>query len=108
MEKKAKWSNRPPVGRVRARREYTSKIVNPTIRSLINSYPAHFAVLWMQLFDEFGIHPITPSKMPSDRRYKLTTSMLRLMGYGLAEELEGIRATQIGRPAKVYRLVIPD
>lgn len=108
MEKKAKRSGRPPVGRVKARREAARLIINPTIRLLINGYPAHFAVLWMQLFDEFGIYPITPSKMPPDRRYKLTVSMLRLMGYGLAEELEGIRTTKTGRPAKVYRLVIPD
>lgn len=108
MEKKVKRSNRPTVGRVRARRDSARLIINPTIKTLIHNYPANFAVLWLQLFDEFGIYPIMPSKLPSNRRYKTTVAMLRLMAYGLAEELEEVKnQSWAGRPAKAYRLVIP-
>lgn len=108
MEKKAKRTSGKAMGRLKARRDYTSMIVNPTIRKLINSHPK-FAVLWLQLFDEFGIAPIMPSKLPANRRYKTTISMLKLMACDLAEQLDDIKLQSwAGRPAKVYRLLIPD
>lgn len=115
MEKKVKRSNRPTVGRVKARRDAARLIINPTIKALISGkYPAHFAMTWLQFFAEFGIEAIVPSSAIAQKRmdmsrYKLTISMLRLQGYGLAEELEEIKnQSWAGRPAKRYRLVIPS
>lgn len=110
MEKKVKRTSGPPVGRVKARRNAGRLIVNPTIEALISGdYPAHYVVIWLQLFSEFGITPIVPSKMQKDQRYRMTISMLRLMGFGLAEELEEAKnQSWAGRPAKRYRLVIPS
>lgn len=114
MEKKVKRSGRPTVGRVKARRDAARLIINPTIKALISGkYPAHFAMTWLQFFAEFGIGQIMPSSVDAQKRmdmsrYKLTVSMLRLQGYGLAEELPDIKnQSWAGRPAKVYRLVIP-
>ena len=114
MEKKVKRTGRPTVGRVKARRDAARLIINPTIRALISGkYPAHFAMTWLQFFAKFGIRQIVPSSVDAQKRmdmsrYKLTVSMLRLQGYGLAEELEEIKnQSWAGRPAKVYRLVIP-
>lgn len=106
MEKKAKRSGRATVGRVNMRRDYTSKIVNPTVRTLITEHPM-LAVQWLTLFDEFGISQIMPSKLPPSRRYKITISMLKLMAYSLAEQLPDVNPPGAGRPAKAYRLIIP-
>lgn len=109
MEKKVKRSGRPPVGRMRQRLDATQLVTSPIIKNLISGeYPAHFVLLWLQLFSEFKNKPITPSHEAPDRRYHLTISMLRLMGYDLAEELEPVKnQLGAGRPAKRYRLVIP-
>jgi len=97
------------VGRVKTRREYTSKIVNSTIRLLIKEHPPVIAVAWLTMFDEFGVSPIIPSRLPSERRYRTSIGMLRLMGHGLAEELPEVRnQSWAGRPAKAYRLLIPS
>lgn len=93
---------------MRQRLDAQQLVTNPIIKALIHNYPAHFVVLWLQLFFEFRDGKIIPSRLPQDRRYNTTISMLRLMGYGLAEELESIRTSRIGRPAKVYRLTFPD
>jgi len=109
MEKKIKRSSGPPVGRVKARRDAARLIISPTVRLLITNYHPILAVLWLQLFDEFGIYPIMPSKLPPDRRYKTTVSMLKLMAFDLAEELPEVKnQLGAGRPAKVYRLKIPS
>lgn len=108
MEKKVKRSGRPALGRVKYRREAGHIIINPTVRTLIHEYPM-LAVQWLILFDEFGTLPIMPSKLPANRRYKTTVSMLKLMAYDLAEQLPDFKKeTGSGRPAKVYRLVIPS
>lgn len=115
MEKKVKRTNSAKVGRVKARRDAARLIINPTIRALISGkYPAHFAMTWLQFFAEFGIEQIVPSNADAQKRmdmsrYRLTISMLRLQGYGLAEELDEIKnQSWAGRPAKRYRLVIPS
>jgi len=106
MEKKVKRSGRPALGRVKYRREAGHIIINPTVRALILDYPM-LAVQWLTLFDEFGTLPIMPSKLTPNRRYKITISMLKLMAFDLAEQLPDFKQSGAGRPAKVYRLVIP-
>lgn len=114
MEKKIKRSGRPPVGRVKARRDAARLIINPTIKALISGeYPSHLVLIWLKFFAEFGISHIIPSSAEAQKRmdmtrYKLSISMMNLQGYGLAEEVDQIKnQSWAGRPAKVYRLVIP-
>ena len=107
MEKKVKRSGRPPVGRVKARRDAARLIINPTVRKLIHEYP-QMCVFWLTMFDEFGISQIIPAKLPPNRRHKATVNMVKLTAYGLAEQLDDVKMQSWGgRPAKVYRLLIP-
>lgn len=115
MEKKVKRSNSAKVGRVKARRDAARLIINPTIKALISGkYPAHFVMTWLQFFAEFGIEQIVPSVPTAQKRmglsrYRMTISMMRLQGYGLAEEMDEVKnQSWAGRPAKRYRLVIPS
>jgi hypothetical protein len=92
---------------VKYKKEAGHIIINPTVRCLINDYPM-LAVQWLTLFDEFATLPIMPSKLPPNRRYKITMSMLKLMAYDLAEQLPDVKPSGAGRPAKVYCLKIPS
>ena len=79
------------------------------MRSLIYDYPPVVAIAFLQLFDEFGFLPITPSLMEKDRYSRTIGSLRRLTECGLARELSPLKNQKwAGRPAKAYRLIIPS
>lgn len=114
METKVKRSSGPKAGRMRQRLDAQQLVTNPIMKALLKEeYPPHFVILWLRFFAKCGVDAIMPSDEKLQKRmdmshYRITVSMMRLMGYGLAEELDTIKKQSgAGRPAKRYRLIIP-